>query len=112
MTPRRIQLSRRKGWRMPPLTVNVARPSRFGNPYVVTDAYPPGTVVDELRGTIAVATAQDAVAAYEAWLGTTLDGGAVLAEARRKLRGLHLACWCKQGDPCHAEVLLELANEG
>ena len=31
--PIRIQLSRRKGWRMPPLTVNVARPGRWGNPY-------------------------------------------------------------------------------
>jgi hypothetical protein len=26
------------------------------------------------------------------------------------LRGKNLACWCKQGIPCHADVLLELAN--
>lgn len=26
------------------------------------------------------------------------------------LRGRDLACWCKPGCPCHADVLLELAN--
>jgi hypothetical protein len=27
-----------------------------------------------------------------------------------ELRGKNLACWCKPGEPCHADVLLELAN--
>jgi hypothetical protein len=26
------------------------------------------------------------------------------------LRGKNLACWCKLGDRCHADVLLKLAN--
>jgi hypothetical protein len=26
------------------------------------------------------------------------------------LRGKHLGCWCQPGSPCHADVLLELAN--
>lgn len=26
------------------------------------------------------------------------------------LRGKNLACFCKLGEPCHADVLLELAN--
>jgi len=30
---RRIQLSRKKGWRLPPNTLNVARPSKYGNPH-------------------------------------------------------------------------------
>ena len=29
---------------------------------------------------------------------------------RAELAGKNLACWCKEGDPCHADVLLELAN--
>jgi hypothetical protein len=33
-----------------------------------------------------------------------------LAAIRRELRGKDLACWCKPGEPCHADVLLELAN--
>jgi hypothetical protein len=27
-----------------------------------------------------------------------------------ELRGRNLACFCKHGKPCHADVLLELAN--
>ena len=29
---------------------------------------------------------------------------------RRVLAGKNLACWCKPGTPCHADVLLEIAN--
>jgi hypothetical protein len=28
-----------------------------------------------------------------------------------ELRGKNLACWCKPGSPCHADVLLDLANK-
>jgi hypothetical protein len=27
------------------------------------------------------------------------------------LANKNLACWCKPGEPCHADVLLELANQ-
>jgi hypothetical protein len=33
--PRRIQLSRKKGWRLPSNTVVVSRPSKWGNPWRV-----------------------------------------------------------------------------
>ncbi len=33
--PVRVQLSRRKGWMMPPNTVSVARPARWGNPFAI-----------------------------------------------------------------------------
>ena len=29
---------------------------------------------------------------------------------QRDLAGKDLACWCTLGQPCHADVLLELAN--
>jgi hypothetical protein len=29
---------------------------------------------------------------------------------RRDLAGYDLACWCPLDQPCHADVLLELAN--
>jgi hypothetical protein len=29
---------------------------------------------------------------------------------RRELKGRDLACWCKPDEPCHADVLLEIAN--
>jgi hypothetical protein len=34
----------------------------------------------------------------------------LIAEARSELAGRDLACWCKPGEPCHADVLLELVN--
>lgn len=33
-----------------------------------------------------------------------------LDEVRAELAGKNLACWCRPGEPCHADVLLELAN--
>lgn len=33
-----------------------------------------------------------------------------LERIRTELRGHDLACWCPLGQPCHADVLLELAN--
>jgi hypothetical protein len=32
------------------------------------------------------------------------------ADMRAELRGHNLACWCRPGTPCHADVLIELAN--
>ncbi|MGE2733815.1 DUF4326 domain-containing protein [Mycolicibacterium vaccae] len=31
-------------------------------------------------------------------------------EIRHELAGRDLACWCPLDDPCHADVLLDLAN--
>ena len=33
--PKRIQLSRKKGWRMPPNTVKVDRSTKWGNPFII-----------------------------------------------------------------------------
>jgi hypothetical protein len=94
-TPKRIQLSRKKGWRMPPNTVKVDRTNKvFGNRYRVGDDYPsnPGVKIDP----------DDAVMLFQIFQAPKLPV--------HELRGKNLACWCKLGDPCHADVLLELAN--
>jgi hypothetical protein len=93
--PRRIQLSRRKGWTKPANTVVVSRPSRWGNPFVVSDDYP----------------VERCVNLYEQWLKDDSDGMETLRTAKIELRGKNLACWCKPGLPCHADVLLRLVNE-
>lgn len=103
--PVRIQLSRAKGWRMPPNTVKVDRSTRWGNPHTVADAREAGYTgtdaelramcVDEFR----------AMLADRPW-AEALDYPVDLSP----LRGKNLACWCRQGEPCHADVLLELAN--
>jgi len=97
MTPRRIQLSRRKGWKMPPNTVKVDRSTKWGNLYHV--------------GMYKDFTAADAVDSFRFRLTDNLH-----VDARRinadigELRGKNLACWCPLDQPCHADVLLELAN--
>jgi hypothetical protein len=88
--PRRIQRSRARGWKMPENTVYVGRPSAWGNPFGLRD-FP---------------DAADAVERYRAWI-TSAPGHAAMA---RELRGRNLACWCRLDQPCHADVLLELAN--
>lgn len=112
MKPRRIQLSRARGWRMPAGAVKVDRTTLFGNPFSVKEY-----------------GHDRAVVLHRAWLtGQAIDAPIPPAEMRRlaarrqqvlealpSLRGKNLACWCalpEKGEPdnCHAALLLELAN--
>jgi Domain of unknown function (DUF4326) len=98
--PRRIQLSRSKGWRMPANTVKVDRSTRWGNPSTLEQ----------------VKTREASIAQYVAWLAgeQAAPSGEQLPsrdEIRAHLRGRNLACWCPLDGPCHAGVLLAIANE-
>jgi len=109
-TPQRIQLSRARGWRKPEGTIVVARPGRWANPFRVGSL-----VVDVDTRRTRTLTAEDAVAGYRAALlagRLPMYGGAPITvdDVRRELAGHDLACWCPPGQPCHADVLLELAN--
>jgi hypothetical protein len=110
--PKRIQLSRRKGWRKPAEAVVVARPTMWGNPFHVIKPDPktPHDVLmlDAMHGVCY--TREAAVNRYRRWLNRTREGRFVKMAARRVLRGKDLACWCPLGAPCHADVLLEIAN--
>jgi hypothetical protein len=83
-------LNRRRGERTPG-AVYVGRPTRWGNPFVVGSRY----------------TQQQAVDAYRAWVVTQPE---LLAAAKAELAGHDLICWCHPL-PCHADVLVEIANE-
>ena len=37
-------------------------------------------------------------------------GASLFTRHLHELRGKNLACWCKLDEPCHADVLLKLAN--
>jgi hypothetical protein len=52
-----------------------------------------------------------AYAAHLAWLNRLGRGGHPIDHARFELKGHDLACWCPLDQPCHADVLLELANQ-
>jgi len=106
--PQRIQRKRTKGWRMPPNTVSVTRPGPYGNPFVVGE-YPPLTYAQLWNES--VPDAATAVRLFRKALVKALlthDGS---VDALIKLRGKNLACFCPLDQPCHADVLLELANE-
>ncbi|MDR6953835.1 hypothetical protein J2X65_003198 [Ancylobacter sp. 3268] len=104
--PRRIRLSRAKGWRMPDNTVKVDRSTPWGNPFVVgidgTAAQCVATYHFLLSGLLCVSTK------------APLDKQkAALSHVRahaQDLRGKNLACWCALDKPCRADVLLEVAN--
>jgi hypothetical protein len=109
--PERIQLRRTKGWRMPPNTVKVDRTTRWGNPFVVGEPCDLAVVRRwGWRFSFPEFVAPDAGTAVRRFaLCVELDE-AIHPYVRKKLGGKNLACWCKPGEPCHADVLLELAN--
>jgi hypothetical protein len=78
---------------MPDNTVYVGRPSKWGNParMGVTGTY------------------DDAVEWYKLFVARAPASFAL--KVKQELAGKNLACWCPLDMPCHADVLLKLANE-
>ncbi|MEU8537550.1 DUF4326 domain-containing protein [Streptomyces parvulus] len=127
--PRRIQRRRVKGWRAPDGAVYVGRGSKWGNPCTQVRMpaldgsaweregrlgktsgqwhgfrHPDGSTTSHL---VQDATREQAVAMFREWLVLKPS----LAEAARaELAGRDLMCWCPSDEPCHADVLLEIAN--
>jgi hypothetical protein len=102
--PNRIRLSRAKGWRLPAGAVNVARSSKWGNPHAVGKlckrCTAAGHVYDRPEDGV-VHTREQAIKLFRRELDS---------EAAQELAGKDLACWCPLDQPCHADVLLEVAN--
>lgn len=104
MMPKRIQRKRTTGWRMPERTIYVGRPTPMGNP----------CRVGMWRGY----TAADAVRDFRRWVDRDLAvrsydnafGKPPTLDQIKALRGFDLCCWCALDQPCHADVLLDLAN--
>ena len=95
--PQRIQRRRTKGWKMPENTVYVGRPTIWGNPYRVSR----------------YVTHEQAVNAYRRLLHSSFGQNSLsvtLPLLKRELAGKDLACWCPLDQPCHADILLEIAN--
>lgn len=101
--PVRIKRSRAKGSKLPPNTVCVTRPGKWGNPFVVNPRVRYGSGAKHSPN---VPTAEEAVLAYREYIKACPDLIAALPE----LRGKNLACFCRLDQPCHGDVLLELAN--
>lgn len=110
-TPGRVQRRRDgKNW---PGAVYVGRPTMWGNPFRA-DA----SASDPDRVAASAAGAHTAAHAYQLWL----MGHSALAhiEPERRARilaglptlsGATLSCWCRHNEPCHADILIALANK-
>jgi hypothetical protein len=79
---------------MPPNTVKVARPSKWGNPFPVPKGYDREADPDRI------------LERYEAHVRSHPDLVAALPE----LRGKVLGCWCAPLR-CHGDVLARMAEE-
>ncbi len=105
LKPVRVQLSRKRGWRMPENTAKVDRSTRWGNPFVI------GAKLCSGEGRqfqcVEITDAEQAVQAFRDLMGIAARN---YPKDLSPLRGKNLACWCRLDQPCHADVLLELAN--
>lgn len=131
--PKRIQQRRSSGWRMPANARSVARPSKYGNPFVVRRCDCSSRswwLIDDPCGIARrssehperfddrAAAVRAAVELYELHTGPMgsyeFDD---IGKVRRDLAGKDLACWCALPEPgeidwCHAAVLLRISNGG
>lgn len=112
--PERIQQRRARGWRKPPNTVSVARPNRFGNPIRIVGKRVVLNGVDLFVGNPGTTDAELAAFTVRAFRWQLLNHPNVIGytpeDVARELRGKNLMCFCPLSQPCHADVLLEIAN--
>jgi hypothetical protein len=110
--PCRFQQRRTKGWRKPVGGVCCSRPSRWSNPFTVAAAMEAGQAATREQAQ------QVCVDAFRSWLEGKWQWDFTGGRARRErlladigqLRGHDLGCYCGLDQPCHVDVVLELAN--
>ncbi|WP_064925054.1 DUF4326 domain-containing protein [Mycolicibacterium fortuitum] len=123
--PERIQRKRTAGWRMPEDAIYVGRPTKWGNPFKVgeqcqlwhQDCSQGARPGDMHRDWFTVVDAAHAVRLFAACVDpaddryTDMIPGVPTPADIEVLRGHDLVCWCPLDQPCHADVLLAIANQ-
>ncbi len=116
MTPIRIQRKRTKGWKMPPNTIYVGRPTLYGNPWQGPDAVVAYRrfVEQMVRGAVSVRAIMkglDLRLVFERplreWKRLRYF---ILLQRGKRFSDVSYMCWCPLDEPCHADVWVELAN--
>jgi hypothetical protein len=120
-TPPRIQRRRTAGWRAPTGATYVGRGTRFGNPWVISHhgdhwtlnwsgnaRYEPANGAYSVRCAYETTARDLAIRYYREHLAAHPG---LAQTARQMLAGRTLMCWCRLDQPCHADVLLQIANE-
>ena len=120
MTPQRVRLSRARGARKPPGAVNVARPTKWGNPFMLRTLEAGGYMVEgppvggsPYRSGVYLTqrdARHEAVRLFVRWWTRPGIDGFDLKASVGELTGADLACWCPLDQACHADVLLDWAN--
>ena len=99
---------------MPEGVVSVTRPGPWGNPFTVAAALEIGFATNEADARkFVVECFRDWFIKgdlSEWWFINGTERWAWMRAHRDELYGRSLACYCPIGAPCHADVLLELAN--
>jgi len=102
---------------MPDGAVYVGRPSKWGNPFHThSDGYrmAPEIAVRCFRETLKDgAFFPNDIPTFRTYRGkrqVEIREETTVEDIKRELRGKDLACWCPLDQPCHADVLLEIAN--
>lgn len=115
MRPQRIVLSRKAGFDLQAISQalnglpaqSVARPSPWGNPFTIN-------AVMEETGLDKISAQTEAVARHARWMAGEIPGDRpppTRSEICSALANKNLACWCREGTPCHVDTLLALAND-
>ena len=96
--PERIQRTRAKGFKMPENTIYVGRPGKWGNPFKVGEIFTRGAALMHFEN---IFKSDESIFDI---------GYPSISEIKKELKGKNLACWCPVGIPCHADILLKIAN--
>ena len=126
-TPIRVQRKRTKGFKLPENTVCVTRGTKWGNPFVLRKLEEPKyeiycavvrnannfefakTIALEKAGVYFISEKEciDAILGmYELYLSLITFS----TQIKQSLKGKNLACFCPLDKPCHADILLQIAN--
>lgn len=116
--PKRLQRKRTKGFKLPAGAICVTRPGPFGNPYATAEAF---------AADLSMIQQELEAEPHKYYFSDRRRRFAEIVRRLPELRGHNLACYCKLcpkhanglplGEtcpncaPCHADVLLELANK-
>jgi len=116
--PRRYQRKRNVSADIPAGAVYVGRPTKWGNPFKVGESIRS----DDLRWKVIESLYGDAVRGFRSlkfgqqsvcdlYFEYIVNIPHLWLEARDELHGKDLVCWCKPDEPCHADLLLAIAND-
>jgi hypothetical protein len=107
--PVRVQRKRIKGWKMPENTVYVGRPGKWGNPFKVGEAI--WNPKSETISLITPNSVEECVELFEIYMKNGMAKKHTwMYKHLHELKGKNLACFCSLDKPCHADILLKLAN--